>query len=1047
MFKYFTDYCLKIRYWIFLFLAVMIVAGVYSLLHLPLDALPDITNVQVMVNAKTGALSPEEIETDVTRPIESELFGLPMVEEIRSLSKYGLSQATVIFKDGMDPYFARQLVSERLQNLPEVLPQGIGVSMGPMGTGLGEVMQFAVAAKKGSALDSAPDTERLLRLRTVQDYVVTPRLITVPGIATVDTIGGLQKVVYIGANPLKMLGLGLDMGRLGQMLEGIGVNTGGAFIETGNHRYILRSHGRVSSVERISRYPLRLYALGSPIELRQVADVREGGEPRVGAAVYRGREAVVATVIVRMGENSHAVAEAALKRLREIKLPPDVEIIPLYSQSYLVNATIRTVEENLFMGAVLVIVILLLLLRNVRAAILVALAIPFSMVFATFGMYYTGVSANLMSLGAVDFGLIVNGAVVVVENIVRRLEESPHLTPSQKYSIISEATGEVAAPVTGGILIILIVYAPILSLSGVEGKLFAPMAKTVVYALLASLVIALAVMPGLALMFLGRVRRVKRKGRLQKAYKSFLNFSIRYSYVLIGAVLIVAALAVITYRQLGQNFLPQLDEGDLVLSLTRPADISLPHAIEVQKKVDSIIEKFPEVERVFSKIGAAESNVDPNGLNLSDTFLILKKDKSTWPVGKNGRRRTKAELSDAICSAIRNVSESQTCTPEEPIQGRFNDMLAGTRADVALFIYGPDLGRLVELTDRAKGMLEKIRGVSEVQQNDLLTPRTSTVMEFRIDPRRMNRDELRAFDLNTLFSTAMAGKTIGYYYKNDLRFPIILRLGDRFRGSFNGIEKIPVELPGGGVTTLGALGTIQPVQEVTTIGRDNGIRYASVGVFLKDRDLQSFVREAKTKIKKELKLPDNFRLEWGGQYSYLEKAKIRLAMIIPVSLVLIFIILLRSLGSARHSLLVLLCIPFALTGGVFSLYLRGISFSISAAVGFIALGGIAVLNGIILVDFINKLHASGMGLRESVEQGSLNRIRPVLITALVDGIGFLPMALNTATGAEVQRSLATVVIGGLITATVLTLLVMPCLYVIVENLWEYIRGMLGKKRG
>jgi cobalt-zinc-cadmium resistance protein CzcA len=1046
MFKKITDYCLKIRYWIFLALAGLVIAGMYSLLHLPIDALPDITNVQVMVNAKTGALSPEEIETDVTRPIESELYGLPMVEEIRSLSKYGLSQVTVIFKDGMDPYFARQLVSERLQSLPEALPPGIGVSMGPMATGLGEVMQYAVTAKRGSALDKAPETERLLILRTIQDYQITQELITVPGVETVDAIGGLQRVIYIGANPIAMLRAGLDMSRLGQMLESIGVNTGGAFVETENHRYILRSHGRIASIERIKRYPLRIYALGSPIELRQVAEVSEGGQPRVGAAVYHGREAVIATVMVRMGENSNAVAEAALQKLREIKLPPDIKIVPLYSQSYLVNATLRTVEENLFIGAVLVIVVLMLLLRNMRAAIIVALAIPFSMLFATIGMNFTGVSANLMSLGAVDFGLIVNGAVVIIENIVRRLEESPHVVLSEKFTIISEAAGEVAAPITAGILIILIVYAPILLLGGIEGKLFAPMAKTVVFALLASLVIALAVMPGLALLLIGRVRHIKNVGRFRKYYKSFLGFSMRYSYVLIGAVLLIAIASIITYRYLGQNFIPQLDEGDLVLALTRPSDISLPRAIEVQKKVDSIIAKFPEVERVFSKIGAAESQVDPNGLNLSDTFIILKKDKSTWPPMKNGQRRTKAELITAICGSIKDVSESEDCTPEEPIGGRFNDILEGSRADVALRIYGPDLSTLVDLTEKAKSVLEKIRGVSEVQQNDLMTPRTSTVMEFRVNRSRLNEDELRPADLNTLFETAMAGKTVGYYYENDLRFPIILRLGDRFRNSLRDIEKIPVEQPGGGVVPLGSFGSIKPVQEVTTIGRNNGRRYATVGVFLQNRDLQSFVDEAKARINRELKLPDNFHIEWGGQFNNLEKAKLRLALILPITFILIFIILLRSLGTFRHTFLVLLCIPFALTGGVFSLYIRGISFSISAAVGFIALGGIAVLNGIILVSFINQLRSSGHSVEESVELGSLNRIRPVLMTALVDGIGFLPMALNTGIGAEVQRSLATVVIGGLVTATILTLLVLPCLYSIVENKWIHFKGVYLKNR-
>ncbi|MCB1326493.1 MAG: efflux RND transporter permease subunit [Spirochaetales bacterium] len=1021
--------CMRSRLWISMAVLFVAGAGVYSLLQLPIDAMPDITNIQVMVNTATGPLAPEEIESDITYPVEAELAGLPGVEEIRSISKYGLSQVIVIFEDGVNAYFARQLVSERLQALKDRLPPGVTPEFGPLATGLGEVMQYAVVATPGGRFARMPEEQRLMELRTIQEYTIKPELKTVPGVEEVDTIGGYDRAVHIDIDPVRMNRAGLGLGHLAQLLDGLGQNTGGGYIETNGQRFILRSHGRIESIEQIRRFPVRVYALGAPIQLDQIANVHEAGEPRVGAATYRGQETVVATVMVRIGENSRSVAQAALERLKVIDLPDGIEVVPLYSQSYLVNSTIHTVEENLLLGATLVVVVLLLLLRNFRAALIVSLAIPLSMLFAVSGMLASGVSANLMSLGAVDFGLVVDGSVVMIENIVRRLDErsGAKLAAGERFQVVLQAAREVAPPVISGLLIIMVVYIPILSFTGIEGKLFAPMAKTVLLAISASLVVAIAVMPMLAFTFL-RPRAVEHESRLQALYRPVLRFSLTHRPALIVGAVLVAIAALFINTRLGSDFIPEMDEGDIVLSLTRPGDISLPEVIRIQLATEALIAQFGEVEDVYCKLGAAESNVDPNGLNLSDTFIILKKDRSQWPLQENGQRRTKDELIEAICEAIEDTAQSEECSPEEPIGGRFNDILEGSRADVALRIFGPDLDQLLELTNQAREILEPIDGVDEVQENHLTTLRRSTVLDFNLRPDRLNAFDLHPGEVNQVFETAMAGSTVGYYYVDGIRFPIVLRLADAYRNDLNGIGQVPIDRPGGQVLSLGEVGALVRSEQVTTIARNNSRRYSTVGVFLKDRDLQSFVEEAQQKVAEGLTLPPGFHLEWGGQFKNLVKARLRLAIVVPVTLLLIFLVLLRSFGSFRQTLLIFLCIPFAVTGGVFALYLRDISFSIPASIGFIALAGIAILNGTVLVNFFNQLRQQGKSVREAVEQGALTRLRPVLMTALVASIGFLPMALNRGTGAEVQRPLATVVIGGLVTATMLTLLLLPALY-------------------
>lgn len=1008
--------------------------GAYSAVNLPIDALPDITNVQVMINSTTGALSPEEVETGVTYPIEAELAGLPGAEEVRSLSKYGLSQVIVVFRDGTNPYFARQIVSEHLNNLSSRLPPGVSPELGPLATGLGEVLQYAVVPRSGGSLAKKSEEEQLLRLRTIQKNVIRRELKTVPGVEEVDTIGGLEREIHIDVDPRRLSSYGIDFTHLAKLLDGLGTNAGAGFFEPGNKRYILQSRGKMESIHEIRQLPLRVYALGPTAVVGDVADVREGGEPRIGAATYHGKEVVIATVMVRVGENSRTVAEAALEKLKEIQPPSDIEIIPLYSQGYLINAAIRTVMENMAAGAALVVAVLFLLLRNLRAAAIVALAIPVSMLFAAGGMSLTGVSANLMSLGAVDFGLLVDGSVVIIENIVRKLEDAGET--ASRVEIVVDAVSEVAQPVIAGISIILFVYMPILSLTGIEGKLFAPMAKTVLLAVFASLAVALILMPGLALLFIRPRIRHRRDSALRRLYRRIVTFTLQRKALVLGPAVVIGVLAALAFSRLGSNFIPELDEGDIVLSLKRDEDASLPSIVASQKKVEEIISKFEEVEDVYCKIGSAESNVDPNGVNLSDTFLLLKKDRRQWPLQEDGKPRRKEELVEDVCKAIREVSLSEECAPEEPIGGRFNDMLEGSRADVAVRIFGPDLDVLLELTTKAEKILKKVPGYSDLQENDLTSLRASTVYAFKPAANSLDSFGLHPLDAREDFSAALAGRTVGTYYDRDIRMPVVVRLQDGYRNSPGALGTIPVELPGGGVIPLSAVGSVQPHRQVTTIGRTNGRRYSILGVFIRDRDLQSFVDDAKTRIEKDLPMPPGYRIEWGGQFKNLVKARTRLAVIVPLTLLVIFFILMRSLKSLRQAVVIFLCIPFAATGGVLLLYVRGMSMSIPAAIGFIALTGIAILNGVVLVTFVNQLRAQGMAVREAVVEGATVRFRPVIMTAFVASLGFLPMAVSSSTGAEIQRPLATVVIGGLFTATVLTLLLLPALYQIFESYGE-----------
>ena len=1027
--------------WILLGLLIVVLFGVSAIFKLPVDAVPDITGIQVMVQTKTGAMDPEQSEALVTYPIEVELAGIQDVREIRSITKYGLSLVTVVFEDNANLYLSRQLIAERLQGLQGSLPDQIEPKLGPISTGLGEVFMYAVKAKPGSALATTSRENQLRYLRTIQDWVIRPTMKTVPGVAEVDSNGGYLKGVFIEFNPDKMRQNGIGPVTLANSLQNIGVNAGGGYIEPGGRRVLVRSDTRFTSIDEIRRFPVRPYAIGPTPQLSQLADVNEGSLPRVGAATENGEEAVLGTVLMRIGANSLEVSRDSASKLSSLTLPDDVEVEVLYSRHALVIQTIATVERNLIEGGVLVIVILLLLLGNLRAAIIVSLAIPLSMLIALTGMEELGISANLMSLGAIDFGLIVDGAVVMIENIVRKIEEEPHRIEKEgKLSVILDSVSEVTPAVMTGVLIIISVYLPILGLSGVEGMMFRPMAITVLLALSASLILALFIMPVFALLFLPVIkqRRSRLSELIRNIYTPVLEFSLQRGVILVSVSVVFFAVSLFLFTRLGSEFLPDLDEQDLVIGMVRDPAISLTEMVRKQEQAEQIIRQFKEVETVFSRIGTPESATDPMGINFADCFVILHKDRNQWPIDENlKRRRTKAELFSAITHRLGQETDlaNDEYSPTQPIAMRFNEMLEGSRADASLRIFGPDLHKLMELVEIAEEALspENMPQVREVGQDELSALRRTPLLDFKPNPARMNQWGVNSRDIHDAFQYAMAGEEIGAYYDHDRQFPIVLRMQNKWRENIALASKFPLDLPEGGVIGFGDVASFQFTDQVSTISRIDSRRYAGLSIYLNDRDLEGFISKADAALKDKLDLGSGYHIEWVGQYKNLQRARNRMLIIIPFTFLLIFILLLQNVKDIPQTVLILIGIPLAVTGGLTLLWMRGITFSVSATVGMIALSGIAVLNGTVLVNFFNHLREEGASIYDAVHEGTLTRLRPVLMTALVAGLGFLPMALNTTVGAEVQRPLATVVVGGLFTSTLLTLLILPYLYLTLET--------------
>ncbi|PTX91364.1 CusA/CzcA family heavy metal efflux RND transporter [Opitutus sp. ER46] len=1032
------DVSLRRRPLVWLALLILIAIGVWSALRLPMDSVPDITNPQVLLNTEVPALAPEEIEQLVTRPLELQMAGLPGMIELRSLSKFGLSQVRMTFEDGVDLYRIRQLVTERIGAVQADLPEGIQPKLAPISTALGEVFYYTVEYKRGAP---APVTReaQLQELKQVQEYVVSPLLRATPGVAEVNTSGGYERQIVVTPDVARLTSVGLTTEELAERIRANTTNVGGGYVEIGGEQVVVRANTRVPGLAEIADLPLKFAGATAPLRVQDVASVDLGSAYRLGTATVDGREAVLGGVMMLAGANSRIVARDVALKVEQLqaKLPAGVELRPLYNRSDLVNRTLHTVEKSLFEGAILVIAVLLALLGNLRAALIVALAIPLSMLFAVTGMVGSRVSGNLMSLGAIDFGLIIDGAVVMVENILRHLglrqrELGRGLSGDERLKVVRHAAREVANPMFFGVLIIAVVYVPILALTGIEGKMFRPMALTVIFALLGSLVLALTVMPVLCSHFLrGRVHEednVLVRG-FKALYTRVLAAALRArTLVVLGAVLLFAG-SVALFTRLGAEFIPQLEEGTMLLQFVRSGSAGLEVSAELQTRSERrLLAQFPEIDRIFGLTGTAEIAVDPMGPNLTDAYVEFKPE-ATWRK-VDGRPITKAELIDLMRRDLAVFAPGQTFLFTQPIQMRFNEMMAGVRADIAVKLYGDDFAELDRLATQIRDVLRAIPGGGDVEFDAFgRTP----MLEIRSNRAALQRYNLSSDELNHAIRAALAGEEVGTLFEGNRAFPIVVRLPETARRDLEQLRQVPVRAEGGGLLTLGQVATFERLEQVSAITRESGQRRAAILVNLRGRDTAGFVREAMARLQRDVKLPPGYTYEFGGQFENLQQARVRLAVIVPAALVFIFFLILMSFGRVRQAALIFASVPLAVTGGVFALWLRGLPFTISAGVGFIALSGIAVLNGIMLISFINQLRREGHDVRTAVVEGTLTRLRPKLLTALVASLGFVPMALATGAGAEVQRPLATVVIGGIITSTFLTLVVLPILYDWVEG--------------
>ena len=1034
----------SIRHRWFILMASLAVAalGAYNYKNLPIDAVPDITNVQVMINTEAPGYSPLETEQRITYLVETALGGLPSMDYTRSVSRYGLSQVTVVFKDGTDKFFARQLVAERLQEVKGKLPPEISPSMGPIATGLGEIFMFTVKPKPGAKNpDGTPVTPT--DLRTLQDWVIKPQLRNVPGVVEVNTIGGYQKEFHVTPDPKLMLTYDLGIAEIMESLEKNNANVGAGFIEHNGEQYLIRAPGQLKDIESIRRIVVATRG-NLPITLDQIAEVKLGEELRTGAATADGEEVVLATVLMLAGENSRVVSKRVAERLEEINrtLPDGIVAHAVYDRTTLVDATIATVKKNLFEGAVLVIVVLLLLLGNVRAAIITAMVIPLSMLFTITGMVNTKISGNLMSLGALDFGIIVDGSVIIVENCIRRLAEAQHrlgrlLTLQERMKTVFEGTKEVRKATMFGELIIMVVYLPILTLTGVEGKMFHPMAYTVLLALGGAMILSVTFVPAAIAIFMGGKIAEKENFLVRGAkalYLPLLKISVANRGVIAVAAAVIVALSLLLATRMGSEFIPNLDEGDLAVHSLRVPGTSLSQAIHLQNSVQKAFMKFPEVSETFSKIGTAEVATDPMPPSVADGFVMLKP-RSEWP----DPAMTKQAL-------IRKMSESLEQVPGtkyeflQPIQMRFNELIAGVRSDVAVKVFGDDLDELLASGKEIGKILETIPGAQDVGVEQITG---LPLMSVNLNYAALARYGLSVSEVQDVIEIAIGGKQAGQIFEGDRRFPLILRLPEKLRTDMDAWRDIPVRIKAGAppqpttsdvpmFVPLGELAEFELGPGPNQISRENGKRRVVITANVRGRDLGSFVREAQEKVR-AVELKPGSWITWGGTFEQLISASERLKIVVPVALVLIFALLFMTFGNVRDSLLVFTGVPLALTGGIVALWLRDIPLSISAGVGFIALSGVAVLNGLVMISFINDLRKDGMALDQAVIQGALMRLRPVLMTALVASLGFVPMALATGTGAEVQRPLATVVIGGIISSTLLTLVVLPGLYRIFRS--------------
>ena len=1018
-------------------IAVLIMAGIgiYSYQKLPIDAVPDITNVQVQINTGAPGYSPLETEQRITFPVETAMAGLPGLQQTRSLSRSGLSQVTVIFKDGTDIFFARQLINERLQVAKEQLPDGVEAVMGPVSTGLGEIFLWTVEAEDGALKeDGTPYTPT--DLRVIQDWIIKPQLRNVPGVAEINTIGGFAKQFLIAPDPKRLATYKLTLNDLVVALESNNANVGAGYIERNGEQLLIRAPGQVSNIEDIANIVITSVD-GTPIRISNVAEVSIGKELRTGAATENGREVVLGTVFMLIGENSRTVSQAVATKLTDINrtLPKGVVAVTVYDRTNLVEKAIATVKKNLVEGAILVIAILFLFLGNIRAALITAMVIPLSMLFTFTGMFNNKVSANLMSLGALDFGIIVDGAVVIVENAIRRLAHAQHkhgriLTKAERFHEVFAAAGEARRPLIFGQLIIMVVYLPIFALTGVEGNMFHPMAFTVVMALLGAMILSVTFVPAAIAMFItGKVKEeegvVMRTAR--QRYEPILQWVLGHRNIAFSAAVALVVLSGILASRMGSEFIPSLSEGDFAMQAMRVPGTSLTQSVEMQQRLEkAVIAQVPEVERMFARSGTAEIASDPMPPNASDAYIMLKP-QDQWPNPNKPRDELIAEVQKAAAGVPGSNYELS-----QPIQLRFNELISGVRSDVAVKVFGDDMDALNSTANKIAASLKAVPGSSEVK-----VEQTSglPVLTINIDREKAARYGLNIADVQNSIAIAVGGRQAGTLYEGDRRFDMVVRLPETVRTDVAGMSSLLIPVPANVAQDANQIGFI-PLSQVANldlqlgpnqISRENGKRLVVVSANVRGRDLGSFVEEA-TKSLATVQIPAGYWTTWGGQFEQLQSAAKRLQIVVPVALLLVMTLLFLMFNNLKDGMLVFTGIPFALTGGVVALWLRDIPLSISAGVGFIALSGVAVLNGLVMISFIRGLREEGRTLRQAVDEGALTRLRPVLMTALVASLGFIPMALATGTGAEVQRPLATVVIGGILSSTVLTLLVLPALY-------------------
>jgi len=1028
------------------------VAGAFALRRLPIDAVPDITNKQVQINTLEPSLGPTEMEKQVTFPVETALAGIPGLEYTRSLSRNGFSQVTAVFEERVDVYWARQQVAERLQAVREELPPGADPQMGPIATGLGEVYTFVLELENPDADFASPegvlrtDLEKATYLRTLMEWVVVPQLVRVPGIASVDVIGGYEKQFHVQPDPRRLVAYGLAFHDVIDALEANNVSTGAGFVEHKGNAYVVRTDSRVRSIDEIGAIMVGSHA-GTPVFVRDVAEVGLGEEMRTGAASDNGHEVVIATTLMLPGENSRTVAAAVDAKMPDVRrsLPDGVRARTVLDRRSLVDSTIHTVAKNLVEGALLVIVVLFVMLGNFRAALLTAMAIPLSMLLAGIGMVQAGISGNLLSLGAIDFGIIVDGAVIIVENCLRHLaEEQKRLgrvaTLRERMRIVYAAAAEVRQATQFGEVIIITVYLPILALTGIEGKMFHPMARTAIFSLAAAFVLSLTFVPAAVAVFVsGRVTEKENfivRGA-KALYAPTLAWALRLRWIVVAGAAAAFVGSVALFGTLGQEFIPTLDEGNLAYQSLRVPSTSLQQSLDMQFEVEKAIAALPEVELMFSKTGTTEVAFDPMPPSSSDGFIVMKP-RDEWPDPTLTRRQLFEKIEEATAHLPGQLYEAS-----QPIQLRFNELLAGVRGDLAVKVYGDEFATMTPIANEIAAVLRGVPGAADVkvEQTEGLP-----IMTVEIDREAAARYGLSVGEVQDVVSVAIGGREAGLVFEGDRRFPLIVRLSKEMRHDFTAIDNIPIPIPaheddeaaGSAASApapfvpLGSIARITVEEGPNQIGRENGKRRVTVSANVRGRDLGGFVAEVQEKIADEVQVAPGTWLEYGGSFKNLAAARERLSIVVPVCFFVIFLLLFATFNSAKYAALVFTGVPLGLTGGVVALWLRGIDFSISAAVGFIALSGVAVLNGLVMVSYINHLRKAGMALDEAIREGAMTRLRPVLMTALVASLGFVPMAISTGNGAEVQRPLATVVIGGLVSSTLLTLVVLPALY----RLWH-----------